>query len=50
MICEGNESSSFGQQLKDFPCLYVNRVSNFLHYLSDYYYQSRSNTCRTTFR
>lgn len=37
---EGNESSRFGHQLKDFACLYMSRVSNFLHYPSDYYYQS----------
>ncbi|MGE5176831.1 MAG: HAD-IG family 5'-nucleotidase [Hyphomicrobiales bacterium] len=37
---EGNESSRFGHQLKDFACLYMSRVSNFLHYPGDYYYQS----------
>ena len=37
---EGNESSRFGHQLKDFACLYMSRVSNFLHYPPDYYYQS----------
>ena len=37
---EGNESSRFGHQLKDFACLYTSRVSNFLHYPGNYYYQS----------
>ncbi len=37
---EGNESSRFGHQLKDFACLYTSRVSNFLHYPWNYYYQS----------
>jgi HAD superfamily 5'-nucleotidase-like hydrolase len=37
---EGNESSRFGHQLKDFACLYTSRVSNFLHYPWNYYFQS----------
>jgi HAD superfamily 5'-nucleotidase-like hydrolase len=37
---EGNESSRFGHQLKDFACLYTSRVSNFLHYPMSYYFQS----------
>jgi len=37
---EGNESSRFGHQLKDFACLYTSRVSNFLHYPMAYYFQS----------
>ncbi len=37
---EGNESSRFGHQLKDFACLYTSRVSNFLHYPMTYYFQS----------
>jgi HAD superfamily 5'-nucleotidase-like hydrolase len=37
---EGNESSRFGHQLKDFACLYTSRVTNFLHYPWDYYFQS----------
>ncbi|HEU4725228.1 MAG TPA: HAD-IG family 5'-nucleotidase [Candidatus Eisenbacteria bacterium] len=37
---EGNESSRFGHQLKDFACVYTSRVSNFLHYPWNYYYQS----------
>jgi len=37
---EGNESSRFGHQLKDFACLYTSRVSNFLHYPMNYYFQS----------
>ena len=37
---ERNESSRFGHQLKDFACLYTSRVSNFLHYPMNYYFQS----------
>ncbi len=37
---EANESSRFGHQLMDFACLYTSRVSNFLHYPWNYYYQS----------
>ncbi len=37
---EGNESSRFGHQLKDFACVYTSRVSNFLHYPWSYYFQS----------
>jgi HAD superfamily 5'-nucleotidase-like hydrolase len=37
---EGNESSRFGHQLKDFACLYTSRFSNFLHYPMNYYFQS----------
>ena len=37
---EGNESSRFGHQLKDFACVYTSRVSNFLHYPWAYYFQS----------
>jgi 5'-nucleotidase len=37
---EGNESSRFGHQLKDFACVYASRVSNFLHYPWNYYFQS----------
>jgi HAD superfamily 5'-nucleotidase-like hydrolase len=37
---EGNESSRFGHQLKDFACVYTSRVSNFLHYPWNYYFQS----------
>ncbi len=37
---EGNESSRFGHQLQDFACLYTSRVSNFLHYPMNYYFQS----------
>ena len=37
---EGNESSRFGHQLKDFACVYTARVSNFLHYPWNYYFQS----------
>ena len=37
---EGNESSRFGHQLKDFACVYTIRISNFLHYPWNYYFQS----------
>ena len=37
---EGNESSRFGHQLKNFACVYTSRVSNFLHYPMTYYFQS----------
>ena len=37
---EGNESSRFGHQLKDFADVYTSRVSNFLHYPWNYYFQS----------
>jgi 5'-nucleotidase len=37
---EGNESSRFGHQLKDFACVYTSRVTNFLHYPWNYYFQS----------
>jgi len=37
---ERNESSRFGHQLKDFACVYTSRVSNFLHYPWNYYFQS----------
>ncbi len=37
---EGNEASRFGHQLKDFACVYTARVTNFLHYPWNYYFQS----------
>jgi HAD superfamily 5'-nucleotidase-like hydrolase len=37
---EGNEGTRFGQQIRDFACLYTSRVSNFLHYPTSYYFQS----------
>jgi hypothetical protein len=37
---EGNEASRFGQQLKDFACVYTSDVENFLHYPWNYYFQS----------
>lgn len=37
---EGNEGTRFGQQIRDFACLYTSRVSNFLHYPWNYYFQS----------
>ncbi len=37
---EGQETSRFGHQVKDFACLYMTRVSNFLHYDSNHYFRS----------
>jgi HAD superfamily 5'-nucleotidase-like hydrolase len=37
---EGNEGTRFGQQIRDFACLYTSRVANFLHYPWNYYFQS----------
>ncbi len=37
---EGNETSRFGHQVKDFACLYTSKVTNFLHYPSDHYFRS----------
>jgi len=37
---EDNEITRFGHQLKDFACLYTSRVSNFLHYPSNFYFRS----------
>ncbi len=37
---EGNETSRFGHQVKDFACLYTSRVTNFLNYASDHYFRS----------
>jgi hypothetical protein len=37
---EGNEGTRFGQQIRDFACLYTSRVSNFLHYPWNFYFQS----------
>ena len=37
---EGNEASRFGNQLKDFACVYTSDVENFLHYPWNYYFQS----------
>jgi HAD superfamily 5'-nucleotidase-like hydrolase len=37
---EGNETSRFAHQVKDFACLYTSRVSNFLSYPADQYFQS----------
>ena len=37
---EGNETSRFGHQVKDFACLYTSRVTNFLYYASDHYFRS----------
>jgi HAD superfamily 5'-nucleotidase-like hydrolase len=37
---ERSETSRFGHQVKDFACLYASRVSNFLNYPWDHYFQS----------
>lgn len=37
---EGNEASRFGHQVEDFACLYTSRVSNFINYPSNQYFQS----------
>lgn len=37
---ERSETSRFGHQVKDFACLYTSRVSNFLNYPWDHYFQS----------
>jgi HAD superfamily 5'-nucleotidase-like hydrolase len=37
---EGNEMSRFAHQVRDFACLYTSRVSNFLNYPMDHYFQS----------
>jgi HAD superfamily 5'-nucleotidase-like hydrolase len=37
---EGNVVSRFGDQVRDFACLYTSRVSNFLRYPWNYFFQS----------
>ncbi len=37
---EGRETSYFGQQVKGFACIYTSRVSNFIHYPVDHYFQA----------
>jgi 5'-nucleotidase len=37
---EGREVSYFGQQVKEFACIYTARVSNFVHYPADHYFQA----------
>jgi 5'-nucleotidase len=37
---EGQETSRFGHQVKDFACLYMTRVSNFLYYDLNHYFRS----------
>ncbi len=37
---EKSETSRFGHQVKDFACIYTSRVSNFLNYPLDHYFQS----------
>ncbi len=37
---EGRERSYFGQQVKGFACIYACRVSNFIHYPADHYFQA----------
>ena len=38
---EGNETSRFGHQVKDFACLYTSTVTNFLQYPSDHYFRTQ---------
>lgn len=40
LLREGNEMSRFAHQVRDFACLYTSRVSNFLNYPMDHYFQS----------
>ncbi|MBI4859256.1 MAG: HAD-IG family 5'-nucleotidase [Candidatus Riflebacteria bacterium] len=41
-LCKaGRENSRFGDQVEDFACVYASRVSNFLHYPVNKYYQTR---------
>lgn len=37
---EGRERSYFGYQVKGFACIYTARVSNFIHYPVDHYFQA----------
>ena len=37
---EGQETSRFGHQVKDFACLYMTSVSNILHYTPHHYFRS----------
>jgi hypothetical protein len=37
---EGNVVTRFGDQVRDFACLYTSRVSNFLRYPWNYFFQS----------
>jgi len=37
---EGNVTSRFGHQVRDFACLYTSLASNFLHYPSDHYFRT----------
>ena len=37
---EGSESSRFGHQVKDFACIYMTQVSNFLNYSPNHYFRS----------
>jgi 5'-nucleotidase len=37
----GDELSHFAAQIRDFACIYTARVSNFLHYPVDKYFQAR---------
>lgn len=37
---EGNVVSRFGDQVRDFACVYTSRVSNFLRYPENYFFQS----------
>lgn len=37
----GRENSRFGDQVEDFACVYASKVSNFLHYPVNKYYQTK---------
>jgi hypothetical protein len=37
---EGQENSRFGEQVKDYACLYTSRVSNFIGYSAYQYFRS----------
>jgi 5'-nucleotidase len=37
----GRENSRFGDQVEDFACVYASRVSNFLHYPVNKYFQTK---------
>lgn len=41
---EGHENSRFGEQVKDYACLYTSRVSNFLGYSTFQYFRSPRDT------
>jgi hypothetical protein len=37
---EGQETSRFGHQVKDFACLYMTSVTNLIHYTASHYFRS----------